>query len=58
MSCPCTLVTLIPDSPVLLVLPEEPFCCCEEPIPVIPGIFYDGDFFFDGEAIFNSVLAP
>lgn len=53
----CGLVVLPQEIAMLIVLPDEPFCCCHEPDPVIPGIFYDGTALYDGTAIYDSTLA-
>lgn len=58
MSClTCGLDVLPKESAVLLVLPDEPFCCCDDPLPITPGVFYDGAAFYDGTMIYNSTIA-
>jgi hypothetical protein len=47
--CPCVLVTLPAEVPLVIILPDDPACCCDaDPTPVQPGYFYDGFAFHNG----------
>lgn len=44
----CGLVVLEAEIPVPIQLPDEPFCCCEEPELAPVGLYYDGFAIYDG----------